>query len=244
MPLTETDWDAILDQITTSLRGSVRSSSAAVVDFGLDFPYVFGLEFMTDAILSEGLVVRGELWNNPPLGTVAMMQGFDAYRAGSIPGRDVPSTAFSAVPAGYVASIDDELGAWTLYGFLHRYGVGTDLAWDAALASVGDVFAVYEGEVDVVAVWRIRFGETEIDVAGVVAQALVLSARPTAWTTFAEGSDVVIMAAQDEATLQLWQGGPIEPLPIHVGPKQAPRRLRDILLHGACVKGDTLPPAN
>jgi len=236
MPLTPADWDAIHEDSKRALRGAIVSADFSVIDLGASFPYVHGLEFMSDAILSDGNAVRREMWTDGPTSSAGVMSGYEVFQNGTVPARDAPESAYPAAPPGYVEAVRDELGAWTLFAFLHHFGIGQDLAWGAALASTGDAFGVYETDSDTVAVWRLRFGPTELDVASIVARALELSSRTTAWTSFAEGDDVVLVAAETQMALDSWLAEPMEALASGVTPKTAPRRLRRVLSKGTCLK--------
>jgi hypothetical protein len=235
-PLTAVDWAAYHDDNKELLRQSISSTDRSVIDFGASFPYVHGGEFMTDAILTDGLDVRRELWNAGPATSAAVMSGYAAFRDGTVPAHDAPESAYPTASLEFDEVVRDELGAWTLFVFLHHFGIGQDLAWDAALASTGDAFAVYENETETVAVWRLRVGPTELDVASIVAQALDLSLRSAAWTSFAEGDDVVIVAAETQMALDDWLAGPMEALASRVVAKRARRGLPGVLSKGTCVK--------
>jgi hypothetical protein len=234
-PLTTADWAALHDDAKRLLRGTIVNPDVSVIDLGASFPYVHGGEFVGEAILSEGLGVRQELWTNGPAASAAVMSGYAAFTDGTVPARDVPESAYPAVPAEYAEIVKDELGAWTLFVFLHHFGVGQDLAWDVALASIGDVFSVYESEADTVTVWRLRFTPTELAVGNVVDVALDRLGS-AAQMSFVEGNDVVIVAAETQMALDNWLAEPIEPLASRIATKGAPRRIRRVGSKGTCVK--------
>ena len=234
MPLTVADWDSVHATQTDSLRSRVSDRAFDVLDFNANFPYVYGFAFMTNAILSEGLPVRAELWGAGPPNSLSFMWGYRAFLDGTVPARAIPPSVYTPQP-GYTEVIQDELGAWTLYAFLHYYGVGMDLAWETALSSSGDAFSVFENDSDTVAVWRLRFAETQVSVADVVAEALALSTRSVAWTSFAEGSDVVIIAAESESVLEAWASTPIEAVPAALSTKSTPGRLVGLHPEGTFV---------
>ena len=124
--------------------------------------------------------------------------------------------------------VEDRLGAWTLFAFLHYYGIDEAEAWQTAMALRGDAFGVFDGGVEIAAVWRLRFGAAPADAANVVAQALF--ARTTSWRSVVEGSDVLIVSAQSQSELQAWLDSLAATAPLEATPKTAPRRLRDLLL--------------
>ena len=233
-PLTVADWDSIHATQTERLRGRVSDRAFDVLDFNANFPYVYGFAFMTNAILSEGLPVRAELWGAGPPNSLSFMWGYQAFLDGTVPAPAIPPSVYTPQP-GYTEVIQDELGAWTLYAFLHYYGVGMDLAWETALSSSGDAFSVFENDSDTVSVWRLRFAETQVSVADVVAEALALSTRSVAWTSFAQGSDVVIIAAESESVLEAWASTPIEAVPAALSTKSTPGRLVGLHPEGTFV---------
>lgn len=243
-PLTRDDWSALHDDNKELLRQSISSSDLSVIDFGSSFPYVHGGQFMTDAILTEGLDVRGELWAAGPTSSAAVMSGYAAFRDGTVPARDVPESAYPAAPAAFEEVVRDELGAWTLFVFLHHFRIGQDLAWGAALASTGDAFSVYESASETVAVWRVRFGPTELDVGSIMELALETSSRDAAWTSFVDGNDVVIVAAGTQEALDAWLDESMEPIPSRVTPKAAPPGLPGVLSKGTCVKSASALPGS
>ena len=234
-PLTTADWAALHDDAKRILRGTIVNPDVSVIDLGASFPYVHGGEFVGEAILSEGLGVRQELWTNGPTASAAVMSGYAAFTDRTVPARDVPESAYPAVPAEYEEIVKDELGAWTLFVFLHHFGVGQDLAWDVALASIGDVFSVYESEADTVTVWRVRFAPTELAVGDVVDVALDRLGS-AAEMSFVEGNDVVIVAAETQMALDNWLAEPMEPFASRIATKGAPRRIRGVRSKGTCVK--------
>ena len=232
MPLSPMEWDDIHAQYSQALREAVGQSAGAVLDFGLVFPYVYGREFMSDAILTDGLRVRGELWTSGPTSSLGIIRGYEDYRQGG-PTLSFPATPYPSVPPGYLQVVGDRLGAWTLFAFLHYYGIDEAEAWQTAMALRGDVFGVFDGGVEIAAVWRLRFGEAPADPANVVAQAL--SARTTSWRSVVEGSDVLIVSAQSQSELLAWLDSLATAAPLEAAPKTAPRRLRDLLLEGPYV---------
>ena len=232
MPLSPMEWDDIHEQTSQALREAVGQSDGSVLDFGLAFPYVYGREFMSDAILADGLRVRGELWTSGPTSSLGIMRGYPDYREGG-PTLSFPASPSPSVPPSYLSVVEDRLGAWTLFTFLHYYGIGEAEAWQTAMALSGDAFGVYDGGVEIVAVWRLRFGSAPANPANVVSQAL--SARQTSWLSVIEGSDVLIVAAQSPVELEAWLDSLAAAAPLEAAPKTTPRRFRDLLLEKPCL---------
>ena len=233
VPLTAEEWDAIHEESSNALRETARDEGINAIDLGGTFPYVYGREFVTDAILAEGMGVRETLWNAGPTRSLDVMSGYFAFRDSAGPTHDVPEVAYPMVPPGYVSADTNELGAWNIFAFLRRHGVADDLALGAALASVGDTFTVYQDLASTVAVWRLRFGPTMFDVENIVSAAVQADAR--FWTTRTSGNDIFVVSADTQNALDAWLEQPIEGVAASVVPKGAAHRFGGPISRGTCV---------
>jgi hypothetical protein len=197
-------WDDVLVPRIDRLRERVADPEIALLDTASSFPYAYGFRYMTDVSLAGALEARAGAFLQPPLTAAEVIAGApDPAVVLDLPGAVHPAPLDGALP-----TFEDRAGAWYVYGFLVREGLGDDEAWAAAQGWIGDEFAIYEAGDEVAAVWRVRFADAE--------GAMALTDRvngadgPVARSAVPLGDDVYVFGAETSESLVAWAAQPLD----------------------------------
>ena len=213
--LSDADWEADLALRTENLKSRLDDPSVALIDTASSFPYSFGFEYMTNLSLDGGLPARASAFAMPPSTTAEVLA------AGPIPGvlLDIPGPAHPSPLDGNSLQNENRYGAWYVYAFLVRQGVSGPEAWDTAQRWLGDELAIYQGDDEVVAVWRVRFDDE--DEAGAFSDGVNANEDEVARSAVAFGEDSYVFAAETTETLLAWVDQPLDEMTASIVPKSA-----------------------
>ena len=185
---------------------------------------------MTQVLLRDGLAGRTAAFQAPPTTAYAVMLG---YRA-ELPGFVFPPVAHPAPLDGSSLELANRFGAWYLYGILRRLGASDEAAWASMLDWRGDELSVYQNGDDVVAVWRLRFGDAKH--ADALGEEINAEGRDAARTAVLLDEEVFVFAAESAEVLLAWAELPLDSMTASIVPKAARHR------GGAVSVGDCLKP--
>ena len=214
----EIDWDAIHEERTDSARAIASDPEVALIDSASSFPYAYGFDFMSAAMLSGGLDGRAAAFESPPTTAMEVMGGYDVVP----PSFDFPEAAHPSPLDGHTVEVENRFGAWYVYGFLRRRGVSDHSAWLTALSWLGDELAIYGNGSEVVAAWRVRFNHALN--ASILRDQVNADSSDVAWSAVLYERDVFVVAAESDETLLAWAVQPLDQVTASLAPKGQRRR--------------------
>lgn len=227
------EWASALTRSKSRLRDLIDDPSIALIDIASSFPYSYGFAFMTEASLDAGLAARTAAFEAPPT-TAEVLVGYGM----PAPSLSFPDVAHPAPVDGDSPEVENRYGAWYVYSFLRRQGLGHDDAWATALTWVGDQLAIYEQGDDVVAVWRVRFDEA--DNAAVLSDQVNGAAGVETRTAVAFEDDAYVFAAATDETLVAWASQPLDGMTASIVPKDAARFGGGVSVGGCMLSHDVV----
>jgi len=225
----EIDWDEIHRDRTEYARGRAADPEVALIDSASGFPYSYGFDFMSAAMLSGGLAGRAAAFDAPPATALEVMAGYDTV----LGAFDFPDVAHPSPLEGHEVQIENRFGAWYVYGFLRRRGMSDEAAWMTALGWLGDELAIYDDGTEVVATWRVRFDHAWN--AGILRNQVNADVREVAWSAVLHEDDVFVFAAETGETLLAWAAQPLDVTTASVVTKSQ-RRRGGAVSAGNCLK--------
>lgn len=225
----EIDWDAIHEERNAGAREAAADPEVALIDAASGFPYAYGFDFMSTAVLSGGLVSRASAFEAPPSTAIEVMAGYEAV----LSAFDFPAVAHPSPLEGHAVEVENRFGAWYVYGFLRRRGLSDEAAWATALRWLGDDLAIYDDGTDVIATWRVRF-DNALD-AGILRDQVNGEAGEVTWSAVLHEDDVFVFAAESGDTLVAWAAQPLDPPTASIVSKSA-RRSGGAVSAGNCMQ--------
>lgn len=223
------DWTGIHEEVTENLRLRAADPEVALLDTASSFPYSYGWRFMSNITLDEGLAGRAAAFEAPPETAAEVMRELGT----GAPVVDFPDVAHPAPVEGSEVAVENRFGAWYVYGALRRQGVEDDVAWDIALAWLGDELAIYEDGDEVVAVWRVRFEDEAT--AELLSDAINEGGSEAARSAVTFGDDTFVFAAESMDSLLAWTEQPLDSMTASIVPKSA-RTLAGPVSVGTCLQ--------
>lgn len=221
------DYYASRQQALRDAAAGDPSSEVGFTDLSSLFPYSFGGELVTNRWLAEGDVGVLELYDAPPPSTAAVLRTVEGLEPLPL---EAVTVSVGTVPEGWQVVADDTMGAWILYAFALRSGIGEPTASSIAEGWQGDqvVVAGGEGELDVAVAWTVRLADETL--ARALANVEATAPPEGARSVRIDGRTVTMVTAQDAADLPQWEetfpAASVSPEPSSVVARShAPRRV-------------------
>lgn len=227
-PLTPEEWQGVLADRKSALREWARAPDTRFIQAVVSFPYVYGMEFMAEAYVVDGLPTRRAIFESPPRTTASIVKGYPAFsRSAARP--EWPSIVSHPAPvSGYDVFAMGPLGMWYVYVFLGRLGMSESDAWNAAIDLRSDSLGIYESPSDVAVVWRLSF--TDAAHVGTVERAVAEASAPREWQPMVYDNDVFIIATETQEALARWASQPLDSNTAIASKSTSSRRLAPIAL--------------
>lgn len=191
------------DQQDSLLEEAGDRESADFTDLRSSFPYPFGGQVVADRWFLDGRSGVHDLYDDPPPSTAAVLRILDDGTPGDA--VDIPGLAADELPEGWSSLGEDTLGAWLVFAFARRSGLGEATALALARDWIGDhiLFAGGPTDADAALAWRLRFST---DAAATTFAEIDGTPPPEGVRSVdLDGHNVTIVMAVDADALALWE---------------------------------------